>query len=206
MLKLAKIEQSFIHGKVGCPEENFKSLLSNSEFNSRIQGRKRIAIAVGSRGIQNLVFFVRELVHYLKDGGIEPIIVPAMGSHGFATAKGQEMVLNKLGIDKESTGAEIISSMDVISIGQVETNGRKYPVYVDKVAWEADGVIFINRVKPHTSFVGRYESGLVKMATVGLGNHQSALQVHSLGPQGLKELMPMMAEVVLEQEKIIINE
>jgi len=204
MLKLAKIKQLFAHRELNSPPEEFLSLLKSVKFNSAVSGRKRIAIAVGSRGISNLVTFVSKLVGYLTDVGIAPIIVPAMGSHGYATEDGQEMVLNKLGIDKDSVGAEIISSMDVISIGQVEMDGRQFHAYVDRSAWElADGIILINRIKPHTDFVGRYESGLVKMATVGLGNHKGAEQIHSLGTRGLKELTPSLAEVILNNDKVI---
>lgn len=204
MLKLAKIKQLFAHRELESPAGEFLSLLKSSKFNSAISGRKRIAIAVGSRGISNLATFVSKLVGYLTDIGIAPIIVPAMGSHGYATEDGQKMVLNKLGIDKDSVGVEIVSSMDVISIGQVKMDGRRFDAYVDKAAWElADGIILINRIKPHTDFVGRYESGLVKMAAVGLGNHKGAEQVHSLGTRGLKELMPSLAEVILNDDKVI---
>jgi len=204
MLKLAKIRQVFPNRCIESLEDDFSGLLSSIKFNEGIKGRGRIAIAVGSRGISNLVMLVRRLVEYLKGAGIEPIIVPAMGSHGCATDEGQEAVLNKLGISLETVGAEVISSVDVISIGEVRMDGGEFAVYVDKVSWEqADGVILMNRVKPHTDFSGRYESGLVKMATVGLGNHKGAQQVHSLGTAGLKGLMPCLAEVVLGDSKVI---
>jgi hypothetical protein len=204
MLKLAKIRQVFPNRRIELLEDEFSVLLSSSRFNEGIRGRKRIAIAVGSRGISNLVMLVKKLVEYLKGVGIEPIIVPAMGSHGCATAEGQEAVLNKLGVSLETVGAEIVSSVDVISLGEVWMEGGEFAVYVDKVSWErTDGVILINRIKPHTDFTGRYESGLVKMATVGLGNHKGAQQVHSLGTAGLKKLMPCLAEVVLGDSKVV---
>lgn len=204
MLKLVKIRQLFEHRQLESPQKQFLSLLKSSKFNSAISGRKRIAIAVGSRGIANLAMLIKNLASYLRDAGIKPVIIPAMGSHGCATENGQKMVLNKLGIDEQKVGAEIVSSMDVISLADAELDGRRYPVYVDRVAWEqTDGVILINRIKPHTDFIGRYESGLVKMAAVGLGNHKGAEQVHSLGTRGLKELMPLLAEVIFDDNKII---
>jgi hypothetical protein len=204
MVKLAKIRQLFEHRGLDSPREYFQSLLKSGAFNKAISGRKRIAIVVGSRGISNLVVFVRELAEYLKKAGIEVIIVPAMGSHGFATADGQRMVLENLGINEETVGAKILSSMEVVSLGEVKLDGRSYPVYVDRAAWEmTDGVILLNRIKSHSDFIGRYESGLVKMAVVGLGNHQGAEQVHSLGTRGLKELMPLMAEVVFGSDKLL---
>ena len=203
MLKLAKIKQLFADGGFGCARDEFLSVLDGGEFGRQIAGRKRIAIAVGSRGIANIAVFVSELAGWLKGAGFEPFIVPAMGSHGYADAAGQEMVLDKLGISRESVGVDIVSSMEVVAAGEVELDGRQYPVYVDKAAWGADGVILINRVKQHSDFISNYESGLVKMATVGLGNHKGALQIHSLGIKGLKELMPLSAKVLFEQDKII---
>jgi len=204
MLKLAKIRQVFPNRRIESLEDDFSALLSSSKFNEGIKGRGRIAIAVGSRGISNLVMLVKKLVEYLKDAGIEPIIVPAMGSHGCGTAEGQRAVLNKLGVSLETVGAEVVSSVDVISLGEVRMDGGEFAVYVDKVSWEqTDGVILMNRVKQHTDFSGRYESGLVKMATVGLGNHKGAQQVHSLGTAGLKGLMPCLAEVVLGDSKVV---
>ena len=202
-MKLAKIKQLFPHHGLESPEEYFSELLSNGKFKTALSGRKRVAIAVGSRGISNLAMFVSELVRYLKALDIEPFIVPAMGSHGGASASGQTEVLNKLGITQESVKARILSSMDTITLGNVEMDGIEYRVYVDKIAWQADGVILINRVKPHTDFIGKYESGLVKMSTIGLGNHAGAQQVHSLGVRGLSELIPVLAKAVLSDSKIV---
>ena len=204
MIRFARIRQNFAHHNLTSPREHFRSLLESEKFNSAIQRRRRIAVAVGSRGISNLAVLVAEVVGFLKEKNIEPFIVPAMGSHGSATAEGQKQVLKNLGIDAKSVGAEIVCSMDVVEAGVVELAGRRYPVYVDKAAWEqSDGIILINRVKPHTDFVGRYESGIVKMATVGLGNHAGAQQVHSLGVDGLNRLMPLLAEAVLGEDKIV---
>ncbi len=203
-LKIIKIRQLFPHHHLDQPSERFLSLLKGEKFSTAIAGRKRIAIAVGSRGISDIAIFVNEMVRYLKSIGVKPFIIPAMGSHGFATAEGQKMVLSKLGLKENKIGTEIVSSMDVLTIGKVRMDDRQYPVYVDKTGWErADGIILINRIKPHTDFVSRYESGLVKMATVGLGNHEGAEQVHCLGVRGLKELMPAMAKVVFGKNKII---
>jgi hypothetical protein len=202
-MKLAKIRQLFPHHELESPKEYFSDLLSNSRFKTALSGRKRIAIAVGSRGISNLVMFVSELVRYLKELNIEPFIVPAMGSHGSANADGQTRVLNELGITQQSVNAKILSSMDTITLGNVKMDGMEYQVYVDKTAWQADGVILLNRVKPHTDFVGKYESGLVKMSTIGLGNHTGAQQVHSLGVRGLSELIPVLAKAVLSDSKVV---
>lgn len=202
-MKLARIRQSFSNRALQSPRDEISTLLNQGKFKGALAGRKRVAIAVGSRGISNIVVLVKELVESLKQAQIEPVIVPAMGSHGGAMAEGQVAVLKKLGISEQSVGAKIVSSMEVKTLGHAEMDGEQYPVYVDSEAWQTDGVIFLNRVKTHTDFDSRYESGLVKMATVGLGNHAGATQVHSLGVPGLKTLMPRLARVVFNDSKVI---
>ncbi len=202
-MKLAKIRQLFPHNGLESPKKLFSDLLSGNKFKTALSGKKRIAITVGSRGISNIAMFVTELVRYLKEQNIEPFIVPAMGSHGCANADGQISVLKNLGITEQSVGAKILSCMDTIILGNVEMDGVKYPVHVDKTAWQADGVILINRVKTHTDFDSTYESGLVKISTIGLGNHDSAKQIHSLGIRGLKQLIPILAKAVLSDNKVL---
>jgi len=202
-MKLIKIKQLFPHHGLESPKEQFLNLLSSNKFKSALSGRKSIAIAVGSRGISNLVMFVSELARYLKELGIEPFIVPAMGSHGCANADGQISVLNNLGIKQESVNAKIISSMDTIILGNVKLDGIGHHVYVDKIAWQADGVILLNRIKIHTDFSSTYESGLVKMATIGLGNHAGAKLIHSLGIRGLSQLIPILAKAVFSDNKVL---
>jgi hypothetical protein len=136
----------------------------------------RVAIAVGSRGISNLTEVVRTVVTKLKTAGCEPFIVPAMGSHGGATAEGQESLLSARGITPQSVGAPVRSSMEVTSMG--ESDG--IPLFMDRLAQEADAIVLINRIKPHTNFVGPTESGLIKMMAIGLGNQIGAEHYHRL--------------------------
>ena len=204
VLRLARIRQLFPQKGLDSPEQELISLLQSEGFNNAIAGRRRICVAVGSRGISNLAILVRALVSHLRLAGREVFVVPAMGSHGHARADGQKMVLESLGISQSTVGVEIVSSMEVISVGQVELDGRQFQAYVDRAAWEqADGIILMNRIKAHTDFVGQYESGLVKLSTVGLGNHEGAKQVHAPGTRGLKKLMPALAQVILSHEKIV---
>ena len=154
---------------------------------------KRIAIAVGSRGIANLPAVVCGVADWVRTQGSEPFIVPAMGSHAGATADGQRQLLEKFGI----TGVPIRSTMEVVPLG-----GN---AFMDRFAFDADGVIVINRVKPHTSFHGRYESGLMKMLAVGLGKHTGAAAIHRLGVPGLREEMPVVARQVLATGKILFG-
>jgi hypothetical protein len=152
---------------------------------------KRTAIAVGSRGIANLPAMVNEVAAWVREHGGEPFIVPAMGSHGGATAEGQKAILEGFGL----TG--IVSSMDVVQVGS--------DAFMDRQAWESDGVIVINRVKPHTSFHGRYESGLMKMIAVGLGKDAGARAIHRGGVRALRETMPEVARRILATGKILLG-
>lgn len=138
-----------------------------------------IAVGVGSRGIHGIAEIVAETVLYLEDRGFEPVVVPAMGSHGGATPEGQRAILEALGITEERVGTPIDASMAVDKLGEVEVGDTTTPVYVSVAALEADGVLVINRVKPHTNFTGRIESGLCKMLAVGLGKQQGAQTFHA---------------------------
>ena len=137
----------------------------------------QIAVAVGSRGIDGLAPAVRALVAELRSAGCEPFIVPAMGSHGGATASGQTEVLAGLGITPETVGAEVRATMDVVSVGVV--GGA--PLCLDRLAAESDGIVVVNRVKPHTDFAGPMGSGLLKMLCIGLGNQEGADRLHRMG-------------------------
>ena len=162
----------------------------------------RIAIAVGSRGIAHLVEIVRQVAAWVKSQGAEPFIVPAMGSHGGATAAGQRKVLEGYGLTEAAVGAPIVSSMDVVELPQGDA---EVPVYYDAAAHAADGTIVINRIKPHTSFHGRHESGLMKMIAIGLGKHAQALAIHNLGVRGLREVMPQVARQALRSANILLG-
>ncbi|MGO9583693.1 MAG: DUF362 domain-containing protein [Acidimicrobiales bacterium] len=137
----------------------------------------RIAVAVGSRGIDGLLAAVRAVVGELRSAGCEPFIVPAMGSHGGATAAGQTEVLSNLGVTAEAVGAPIRASMDVVPAGAV----GGVPLYLDRLAAESDGIVPVNRVKPHTDFAGPMGSGLMKMLCIGLGNREGAERLHREG-------------------------
>lgn len=144
----------------------------------RLRGGARVAITAGSRGINHLVTMTRTAADVVKSLGGRPFIVPAMGSHGGATDEGQRTLLDDLGISEASMGCPVVSSMEVEEIGK--TAGG-VPVVLDRHALHADGIIVINRVKPHTAFRGEVESGLCKMLAVGLGKHKGAQQMHAAG-------------------------
>lgn len=200
--KLRKIHQSF----AGCSERigDIKGAVREAvrEADPTIKPGARIAIAVGSRGITNLVTMVKTVIDSVKQRGGNPFIVPAMGSHGGANAAGQTAVLASLGITGESMGIPILSSMDVVELPRGDLDNR---VYMDRHSYNSDGVILINRVKPHTDYRGPHESGLAKLCVVGLGKHAQALEIHSRGVEGLRDLVPATARRIIATGKIIMG-
>lgn len=163
---------------------------------------KSIAITVGSRGITGLVEITRALVKVLKAKGGHPFIVPSMGSHGGATAEGQVEVLKGYGITEQSTGAPIRSSMDVVGVAQLDDGT---PLYTDKFAHGADAIVIVNKIKPHADFKGRYESGLVKMLTIGLAKHKGAVALHDHGFAKFHDILPKAAEKLLGRLPILFG-
>ncbi len=162
----------------------------------------KVAVAVGSRGIAGLPAIVAAVIDWVRARGGLPFIVPAMGSHGGATAEGQIEVLHGYGITEAAVGAPVRSSMDVIRLPRGEC---PVDVYFDRLASEANATIILNRVKPHTSFRGTYESGLMKMMAVGLGKHRQALAIHALGVEGLRNVMPKVAGQVLRHGNVALG-
>ena len=162
----------------------------------------RIGIAVGSRGIFGIQALVAEAVKQIRNCGCEPVILPAMGSHGGATAEGQTRVLAFYGVTEEKVKAPIIANMNTVDIGPTPM-GHK--VYFDAQALQLDGIVLLNRVKPHTSFHGRIESGLLKQLVIGLGNHAGAQYLHSFGIFGLSTLLTQMARVILEKAPVLFG-
>src|SRR5699024_6333185 len=198
--KMAKVKQTFDDSRLEDVEGTLQKELE--KVRDRIKPGAKIAIAVGSRGIDALPEMTRETVQFLKDLGAEPFIVPSMGSHGGATGPGQTEVLRHLGVTEESVGAEIRSSMEVVKLGELE-NGL--PIYMDKLASEADGIVVINRVKPHTAFRGKVESGIMKMISIGLGKQKGAEACHQLGFKHMAEHVPAMAKIAIEKKPILFG-
>jgi len=199
-IKLTKIKQTFQNNKLkdvaGTLSEQLRAV------SSTIPEGGRIAVGVGSRGIANLPVMVREVCDFLKARGAHPFVVPAMGSHGGAVDKGQAQVLEHLGVTEQTVGASVVSSMEVM---ELPNDGLKNRVYMDRHAWDSDGVVLINRVKPHTDFHASYESGLVKMSVIGLGKHKLAQEIHRFGVEGLTDLIPRTAQHILATRKILFG-
>lgn len=198
--KMAKVKQTFNKEKIDDVPAVLRDKLNEKKGSFSIQPGMEIAITVGSRGLDKIVEITKGIIQFLKEVGAKPFIVPSMGSHGGATAQGQVKVLAQLGITEESMGVEIRSSMDVIKIGELD-NGL--PVYVDKIAANADGIVVFNRVKPHTAFRGPIESGIMKMLSIGLGNQKGAEACHQLGFKHMAKHVPMMANIILEKFPVL---
>jgi hypothetical protein len=167
----------------------------------RITPEDRIAITAGSRGIANMPAILRACGEAIREVGGDPFVMPAMGSHGGATADGQRDVLVGYGITRETVGMPVISSMDVQEIGHVDD----MPVYMSSTALAADHVLLVNRVKPHTDFRAAVESGLAKICAIGLGKQRGAQTIHSFGTRGLAELMPRAARCMIEKTGKIVG-
>jgi hypothetical protein len=195
---LTKIKNHFADNSLADVKGATKKTLQ--DLRGKIKNGSSIAIATGSRGIDNLVVVIREVVQFVKDQGGNPFIVPAMGSHGGATAHGQEEVLAGYGITETAVGAPVKSSMNVV---ELPGDGLEHRIYMDKYAYESDGIILINKIKPHTDFHATYESGLVKMAVIGLGKEMGAEAIHHYGVYGLTQLIPESAKKIFATNKII---
>lgn len=181
------------------------SALDRSRLSARIRTGDRVAVAVGSRGIANLPAIVMAVVQMVQRLGGDPFIVPAMGSHGGATAEGQTAMLASLGITADRVGAPIESSMDTVILGTTEDG---LAVHFDRIASGADHVIAINRVKPHTRLVGSVESGIAKMLMIGLGKHRGAALYHqAFGDLDyrLDRLTPTVIPMILDQMPIAMT-
>lgn len=159
-----------------------------------------VAVTVGSRGVSNMALITKSIMECVRELGATPFVVPAMGSHGGATAEGQRQVIEAYGVTENYIGGEIRSSMETVEIGRT-SNGR--PVRIDKNAYEADGIIVCGRVKPHTAFRGPYESGIMKMMAIGLGKQYGAEIIHADGFGCFREYIPMYGKAILENAPVL---
>jgi lactate racemase-like protein len=200
--KVVKVRQDFPRPRVEDVGEALREQCGREEIKSRIEAGMEVAITAGSRGISGIDDILRSLVRILKDAGARPFIIPAMGSHGGATAEGQVEILESLGVTEESVGAEIRSSMEVVELGETESG---VPVFMDRIASEADGIIVVGRIKKHTDFRSEIESGLLKMSAIGLGKHAQALALHAHGVKGIKDYMVEAGKMVFASGKVLFG-
>lgn len=194
------VRQCFSDEKLADPVGSLRKELARPEIEAQLVPGMRIAVTAGSRGIDSYVVILKELIRFLKEKGTEPFVIPAMGSHGGATAEGQKRLLAAYGITEETIGARICATMEVVEIDRTKAGE---PVWVDRYAWEADGIILFNRIKPHTGFRGNYESGLVKMAAIGLGKQKGAEIVHAGGPAVMGERVKEFGSRAIHGTKVL---
>lgn len=160
----------------------------------------RVALGIGSRGIAGIDVLALATVRELQHLGAEVFVVPAMGSHGASHAEGQKQVLAQMGVSEERLGVPVRATMEVDLLG---TLPEGVPVYMDRYAHAADGVVVLGRTKPHTDFHGPIESGAAKMVVVGLGKREGAEAMHSRGSDGLRTLIPSAAALAVQAGKVL---
>jgi len=200
--KMARVSQEFENNTIQDIPGAIATEFNKKEITMTIRPGMSVAVPAGSRGIANIAVILKEVVLQLKKLGANPFIFPAMGSHGGATAEGQVEIINEYGITEETMGCPIKSSMETVVIGQT-IEGK--PVFIDKYAHEADGIVVVGRVKPHTAFRGKYESGLLKMMVIGMGKQKGAESCHDEGFGRMAHNLEMYADVFLAKTKILFG-
>jgi Lactate racemase N-terminal domain len=199
---LARVRQSIPQPKVRDVPGTVRKLIRASRLRERIRPGGTIAVGIGSRGINGIDVVARAIVDALKEMEYKPFIVAAMGSHGGATAEGQRELLAGYGVTAEAMGVPVKTDMETVELG---TNPVGLPIYFDRNAYQADGIVLANRVKPHTDFRGVHESGVLKMLVIGLGKQQGASQVHKLGIRGLCEVLPAVGRTLVEKTRFALG-
>jgi hypothetical protein len=202
MPRIIPVRQKFSAREIPDVASEVKRLFASEEKIKQIKKGARIAVAAGSRGIHSIDKITHAVVQELRLRGAQPFIVPAMGSHGGATADGQMKVLAGYGITESTMGVPVVSSMEVEQIGQLP-NGT--PVFLDREALKSDGIVLVNRINPHTGFKADYESGLIKMLAIGLAKHKGATFFHSCGFDRFGELLPQLGREAISHAPILFG-
>jgi len=199
---MIEVRQKFQAPRIEDYVSAIREELKKKDLRDKVKPGMRIAVTAGSRGIAHYPEILATVAEEVKKAGGKPFLVPAMGSHGGATPEGQIEILRSLGITPETVGAPISASMEVHEIGRLD-NGA--PVYVDRIALKADGIIVVARVKPHTDFKGKIESGLMKMMAIGLGKQKGAAMIHWYQSEGYHRLIPLAAKMIMEKTPILLG-
>ncbi|MDY0290143.1 MAG: hypothetical protein RBR15_15055 [Sphaerochaeta sp.] len=199
--RMVRVKQNFVHPEPIDVPARVAGQLEDPSWWEALHPGDSVAIAVGSRGIENQVAAVRTIVASISRRGGLPFLIPAMGSHAGATAEGQTAMLQGMGFTEENVGAPIRATMDTVELGR--TAEEDLPVLTDRLGYEADHLVIINRIKPHVCFRGKYESGLMKMITIGLGKQKGAEIAHNLGFGHMPDHVPMIAIEALKKLKVL---
>ena len=196
---MVRIRQSLDTEEIADLAGAVRSALSTALPADRLRAGMRVAVTAGSRGIDRIAEVLRLTVDGLRGLGAEPFIVPAMGSHGGQTPDGPRNLLAALGITEASAGAPVASDLETLVLGQVQG----MPVHCLRAAAHAEGIVVVNRIRPHTSYSGEVESGLAKMLAVGLGGRPGAACVHALGVKAFPRILAEMARVILGRAPVL---
>ncbi len=200
--RIARVRRSLQQPEVEDPVAATREAILASQLRHRLSPGARVAITMGSRGIAAIDQIARSAIGSVRALGFDPFVIAAMGSHGGGTPDGQRALLAELGVTESSVGCPIRTEMETVVLG---TNSFGLPIRFDRNAHEADAILLLNRIKPHTSFTGRYESGLLKMLTIGLGKREGAEQVHKLGLPGLRAMLPEVGTFLLANTKVALG-
>lgn len=199
--RLIVVRQKYPDMRLADVRSEVRREMEQSGFAEQLRPGSRVAIGVGSRGIANIAAIVLAVVQYWRDHGMSPFIFPAMGSHGAATPEGQADVLGRFGITEQTAACPIVSRLEVVSLGKTEDGVE---VFMDAAAHASDGVMIVGRVKWHTTFHGRIESGLMKMMAIGLGKFAGAQKYHTHAKtHGLEHVIRSAGRRVLQSGKMI---
>ncbi len=200
--RMVRVREKFSGTAIGDVAEAVRKELNRAEVIEKILPGMTIALTAGSRGVANIALVIRETVSFLKEHGAKPFVIPAMGSHGGSTAEGQLAIIHEYGVTEEYVGCPVIATMDTVKIGELE-DGR--PIMINRLAAEADAIISINRIKAHTAFHGKYESGVMKMLTIGLGCQFGAQVCHRQGIMHLGPNVEKFAFGILKNANVILG-
>ena len=199
--RMVHIRQKFNAPKLASVSQAVAADFKRDDIRSKVKPGMTVAVGCGSRGIANIAECAKQVIAELKALGAKPFIFPAMGSHGGATAEGQREVLEGYGITESFVGCPVQAQMDVVELGKVDG----MPVYMDKLAAAADGIVLICRVKPHTNFRAPIESGIVKMMTIGMGKIVGATELHTFGMDMFGELLPKAAKFIMSKKNFMFG-
>ncbi|HTT40541.1 MAG TPA: hypothetical protein VMH32_23035 [Burkholderiales bacterium] len=199
--RMVHVRQKFAAPKLASVSQTVAEQFKRPEVRAKIKPGMTVAVGCGSRGIANIAECAKQVIAELKSLGAKPFIFPAMGSHGGATAEGQRGVLEGYGITESFVGCPIRASMDVVELGRLDG----MPVYMDKLASEADAFAFVCRIKPHTNFRAPIESGIIKMMTIGMGKIVGATELHTYGMDMFGELLPKAARFIMSKKTFLFG-
>ncbi|MEO8004845.1 MAG: lactate racemase domain-containing protein, partial [Betaproteobacteria bacterium] len=200
--RMVNVRQKFDNAHLGDIPATIAKEFQRPDVRARVKSGQVVAVGCGSRGVANIATIARCVIRELQALGAKPFIFPSMGSHGAATAEGQKKVLEGYGISEATMGVPVKATMDTVVVGELDDGT---PVHMDRFASEADGVVVINRIKPHTSFRGATESGVTKMLSIGIGKINGAATYHRHGMDTFATLLPKVRDVNLAKRNVLFG-